>query len=210
MTERAQQISAFLAKAGWADAERGILAADASFRRYDRLVRGEERAVLMDAPPPRENVSAFHRIQRLLNDLGFSAPRSFAIDETAGLILLEDLGDETFTRALAKGADESALYRLATDLLIALHGAFAVADAKSGTIPPYDDRRLLDEACLFTDWYLPALRGAETAPDAREVTGLIALIRAIPSRTSGRKASRRGNGCSTNAMCWNISPTSAL
>ncbi|MCH9000584.1 MAG: aminoglycoside phosphotransferase, partial [Proteobacteria bacterium] len=39
MTERARAISEFLAAAGWADAERRPLAADASFRRYERPSR---------------------------------------------------------------------------------------------------------------------------------------------------------------------------
>src|SRR4026208_2472184 len=49
-TEREAHIGAFLAEAGWGSAQRGLLAGDASFRRYDRLKRGAETAVLMAAP----------------------------------------------------------------------------------------------------------------------------------------------------------------
>jgi DNA-binding CsgD family transcriptional regulator len=45
----------FLAASGWAGADILPLAGDASFRRYFRVVRGDESAVLMDAPPPHEN-----------------------------------------------------------------------------------------------------------------------------------------------------------
>ena len=62
-------IEAFLAHAGWRGAARRLLAADASFRRYDRVIRAEDRAVLMDAPPPRENVQAFLAVARALLDL---------------------------------------------------------------------------------------------------------------------------------------------
>ena len=44
-----------------------------------------------------------------------------AEDAALGLVLLEDLGDDTYTRLLARGADEAALYKLATDMLIDLH-----------------------------------------------------------------------------------------
>jgi aminoglycoside/choline kinase family phosphotransferase len=165
MAERSQVIDGFLARYGWADAERRPLASDASFRHYVRLVRNGEGAMLMDAPPPRENVRPFVRVARLLRQLGFSAPDVFAADEEAGLLLLEDLGDETYTRALASGGDEAALYALATDLLIALHRRFEKPMAAA--IPTYDDDRLLSEAALLVDWYLPAVRGAPTPPALR-------------------------------------------
>ncbi len=166
MTERARLIEAFLAAAGWGAAQRRLLAADASFRRYERLSRDAETAVLMDAPPPHENVAAFDRVARQLLDLGLSAPRPFAVDETAGLMLLEDLGDRTFTRALAEGVDEARLYPLAVDVLIALHRAWRPKPPPA--LPPYDDTRLVDEALLLPDWTLPALRGEETPADVRD------------------------------------------
>ena len=162
MADRADHIAAFLADAGWGAAARRPLAGDASFRRYERLSLDERRAVLMDAPPPEEDVNAFHRVERLLLSLGLSAPRALAVNQAEGLMLLEDLGDRTFTRALAEGDDERALYELAVDVLIHLHLA---ADAKAlaaAPLPDYDDGRLLQEALLLTDWYLPALSGAET------------------------------------------------
>ena len=157
MAERAAVIEAFLAAAGWPGVTPRPLAADASFRRYFRLVRDGESAVLMDAPPPHEDVRAFHQVQRLLCGLGFSAPRAIRVDETAGLMMLEDLGDRTFTRALADGIPEHGLYRLAVDLLIELHERFEARPAGAAQQPPYDDERLLEEAALLVDWYLPAL-----------------------------------------------------
>jgi len=165
--DRERLAEAFLAAAGWGDAKREVLAADASFRRYDRLTRKGETAVLMDAPPPQENVRAYHRVDRVLTDLGFSAPRPFAVDEEAGFMLLEDLGDVTFTRALQDGNDEAALYRLAVDLLIALHRRFAAQPLDAASLPPYDEARLMAEARLFIDWYLPAVAGAPLAESAQ-------------------------------------------
>lgn len=53
MTDRFRLAADFLARAGWGDAIRGLLAGDASFRRYERLRRDNgDSAVLMDAPPP--------------------------------------------------------------------------------------------------------------------------------------------------------------
>ena len=126
MTDRAAAIDAFLAAHGWGGAERTPLTADASFRRYERLTQGGRRAMLMDAPPPQENVDAFVAVARHLKSLGFSAPDILAKDRENGLLLLEDLGDETYTRVLDAGggdggAVEAGLYELAVDVLIELH-----------------------------------------------------------------------------------------
>lgn len=163
MDDRPRQIEVFLAAAGWGGATCAILAADASFRRYDRVVLGERRAVLMDAPPEKEDVKPFLLIARHLRGLGYSAPEILAEDTAAGLLLLEDLGDDTYTRLLARGEDEEALYRLAIDLLIDLHGRPA-AETVPDDLPPYDDTRLLDEAGLLVEWYLPAVM--DGTPDA--------------------------------------------
>lgn len=166
MPERAAEIEAFLAAHGWRTEELRPLAGDASFRSYRRLVRGTRRAVLMDAPPAHEDVRPFVRMAEHLRRLGFSAPAIYAEDVARGLLLLEDLGDDTFTRLLGAGADEQALYALGVDVLIALH-ALPAAQAIPAGLPDYDLDRLLKEALLFVDWYLPAVTGCAPAPSER-------------------------------------------
>ena len=183
MAERAERIAQFLAAAGWGSAPRRPLAGDASFRHYDRLGEGARRAVLMDAPPPKEDVRPFMAIARLLTGMGFSAPQILAEDVEAGLLLLEDFGDRTYTRLLGSGGKEAPLYALAVDLLIALHQRFALPCAVS--VPTYDDERLLNEAALLVDWYLPAMTGLPIAPDLRAEylalwRGLFPVARGLP------------------------------
>lgn len=181
MSEREGVIEAFLARHGWGSARRGRLAGDASFRHYDRIAEGERRAVLMDAPPPKEDVRPFVAIARHLQALGYSAPRLLAVDEEAGLLLLEDFGDATYTRLLAGGADEEALYQLAVDVLADLHGRDGAIPAG---LPPYDDQRLLAEASLLVDWYVPAVAQPLSAAARAEYEaiwqGLFPLARAVP------------------------------
>lgn len=159
------QIAAFLNSAGWGAAERGLLAGDASFRRYDRLKMGGRVAVLMDAPPPMENVGPFLKIAKLLHGLGFSTPAVLAEDREHGLLLLEDLGDDTYTRLLRKGHDERALYELATDALIEVRRRVP-ADAV-GSLPAFDLARCLREVSLVLDWYWPAVKGGDAPADVR-------------------------------------------
>lgn len=169
MTDRASLIDSFLAARGWDGAERMALAGDASFRRYQRLTLGDRGAVLMDAPPPEENVDAFVAVARHLKSLGFSAPDILAKDRENGLLLLEDLGDETYTRVLdAKGggAAEAGLYELAVDVLIELHRIDPGRVLPPG-VEDYDDGKLLEEALLLVDWTWPAVFGGPPGDDIR-------------------------------------------
>ncbi len=167
MIDRQQRIEAFLAASGWRLADVRPLADDASFRSYHRLQAGARRAVLMDAPPEHEDVRPFVHIARHLLDLGLSAPRVLAEDTEAGLLLLEDLGDDTFTQLLEKGFDETDLYALGVDVLIHLHRLPSSKTVPAG-LPPYDNDRLLNEVLLLTDWYLPSALGKPTSEAVRD------------------------------------------
>lgn len=172
MADRLTLLNDFLRQNGWSDGDRKLLAADASFRHYDRLIRPNESRVLMDAPPPMENVRPFLKVARHLEKLGYSAPHVYAADEENGFVLLEDFGDATYTRLLKKGSDERALYALATDLLVDLHKLEAQTAIPDG-LPPYDDDALLREAMLFPDWFMPAAFGHETDKAAADEYALL-------------------------------------
>jgi aminoglycoside/choline kinase family phosphotransferase len=88
MSERGQQIEDFLADVGWAGAARKALAGDASFRRYERVTLDGRSAVLMDAPPPGEDVGPFMRLTHHLRGMGYSAPELLAEDSLSGFLLL--------------------------------------------------------------------------------------------------------------------------
>ncbi len=163
MSAREAEIAAFLAAGAWRHAARRPLAGDASFRRYFRLAGGPAPALLMDAPPPREDVRPFVKVARHLAALGLSAPAIHAVDAEHGFVVLEDFGDATFPAAMAAG-DPAAFYVLATDTLIALHRTPAMLDIE---VPAYDAARLTDMAALLLDWFLPAASGAPVAAAAR-------------------------------------------
>lgn len=156
---------AFLQRHGWGNAEVTPLASDASFRRYYRLRDDGRRALLMDAPPGKEDIRAYARLAWHLLDMGLSAPTILALDEAAGLAVIEDFGEDTYTRLLDGGADPVALYELAIDVLVALHSR---DNATRVDVPTYDPARLLDEAALLVDWYLPAMTGVATSAVVRQ------------------------------------------
>ena len=163
LSPRARAMEEFLAASAWAGAAPAPLAADASYRSYYRLRRGGDSVVVMDAPPPQEDVGPYVAVAAILRELGLSAPAVLAEDRVRGFLLIEDFGDDTYTRLLQRGADEPTLYTLAIDALVALQRETAGAGVPG--LPPYDEARLLAEAVLLVDWYWPAVF-AEPPPAA--------------------------------------------
>jgi aminoglycoside/choline kinase family phosphotransferase len=161
--DRARRRADFVRRAGWGDAGERLLAGDASFRTYYRLSRPRASAVVMDAPPPQEDVRPFVRIGRHLIALGLSAPVIEAVDEANGFLLIEDLGDDTYARVLAAGGDELELYRRATDVLVMLHRAGA--NALLPELEDYTGEALVEAAMLLPEWYLPAATGRDASDE---------------------------------------------
>jgi len=152
MTSRQDIEHQFLTDAGWGDAARQPIAGDASGRLYHRLKKNGATAILMNAPPPQENVRSFVAIDQYLCAKGYSAPKIFAGDAAAGFLLLEDFGDESFTRILARDASaetENTLYSTAIDVLLDLHTQPLPDD-----VATYDETRLAHDAALFVETWV--------------------------------------------------------
>lgn len=169
---RSQQISQFLAQHGHGESQLFPLAGDASFRRYIRiLAKDKTHYMLMDAPPEKENIRPYVAAADYLCRQGFSAPRIIAGDATQGFLLLEDLGDDSFTRLLAAQPQrEEELYRAAVDVLAAWRSHAAkngFYDVSEMSLRAYDSSLLLEEVKLFADWYLPQVLGAAKAAELR-------------------------------------------
>ena len=160
----AAEANEFLARSGWVGARVEPLAGDASFRRYFRVVDGARTAVLMDAPPAREDVRPFVAVAEWLHSVGLSAPEILARDIDHGLLLLGDFGDWRLREFLdSDPTRERDLYELATDVLVHLH-----SNPPMQGLPPHGLQQWLEELALFTDWYCPALSLAVDADAFRK------------------------------------------
>lgn len=168
----------FLRAHGWGDATRRRLAGDASARRYERLTKSDgATALLARTPAPEIDLERFADVGGMLRAAGLSAPRLFAVDLAAGLGLVEDFGDRSFTALLDGGADPVPLYQLATDALIALHRRWR-GDAlrpPCADLPAFDAVRFVEQVELFCEAYLPTICDAkavsETAAGLRHAWG---------------------------------------
>lgn len=124
------------------------VAGDASFRRYFRLQADGESRILMDAPPPGEDVRPFIDIAQRLRSAGLHAPEIVHADRQNGYLLLEDLGDDLYRGLL----DE----RNANDIFPGLFDVLKIMalTVDAGNLPEFDRNMLRTEMDLFPDWYL--------------------------------------------------------
>lgn len=128
-----------------------VASADASFRRYLRAWRADgSTAIVMDAPPGREDVAPYLRVSGLLAAAGVHVPAIAAADPAQGLILMEDLGDTHMLAGLRAGADAGQLYG---DALAALAGLQDRGRERAVELPPYDAPVLLREMQLLPEWF---------------------------------------------------------
>lgn len=123
---------------------------DASFRRYFRIVTEQQTLIVMDALPERENMRAFLRVARLLNNAQVRVPQVFDYDLPRGFMLLEDFGSTCYLDQL-RTEDPETLYAQACDSLWQLQCNTVASDS---ALPHYDEALLLRELTIFYEWFL--------------------------------------------------------
>ena len=171
---RTARVRAFLDQGGLRGAARTPLAGDASTRAFERAAFDGKTAILMNAPARSEgpaiydgrsydavahrslDVRSFVAIDLALRRVGIRAPEIRAADMEAGLLLVEDLGDEGVLDAT--GAPIVERYEAAIDLLVYMHGRpwpdeTALPGGEHYVLPRYDRDALLVEVSLFPDWF---------------------------------------------------------
>jgi N-acetylmuramate 1-kinase len=157
--------------------------ADASFRRYLRIDSARAGSlVVMDAPPPQEDVRPFVDIARRIAAAGLHGPRVHAADEAHGFLLLEDLGQQLFIEALneASPPEADALMRTAIDALVRWQRGVGFDG-----LPTYAGPMLQRGLNLFPEWCVEREYGvtwgeAERARWQRVCDALIAGMDAQP------------------------------
>ena len=133
--------------------ELSFAAADADFRRYFRATFADGNTVIcMDAPPEkmRESVANYLKVRDLFSSL--NVPTVLAKDLELGFIVLNDLGDVQYLKAMQQEntpAAHKALLLEAIDELIILQKS-----SQPNLLPEYSREILLREMNLFPEWFV--------------------------------------------------------
>ena len=119
---------------------------DASFRRYFRVSWEGNTAIVMDAPPDKEDCSAFIDITARLLQCEVNVPDIRESNLELGFLLIDDLGTDLYLDVLNQD-NATGLYTDAIDSLVRFQDR-----AVTGGLPPYDEKLLRQEMSLFSDW----------------------------------------------------------
>jgi aminoglycoside/choline kinase family phosphotransferase len=135
--------------------------ADASFRRYLRLAGRGGTFVVMDAPPPQEDVRPFVQVAGLIAAAGLHAPQVLEADVEQGFLLLSDLGDRLYLGALqaATPTEADALMRDALTALVQFQQG-----VPASALPPFGRALLERELALFPEWCVQREFGITWSP----------------------------------------------
>lgn len=182
--KRAAKLKAFAADyAQTADFELTPLATDASSRKYYRAVFPNRTSlVVMDDENCRCKPGEFAELSAFLRNRGVHVPEVLAKDLSAGIMLLEDLGDDTVSKLLPAG-DEKKLYLMSAEPLAKI----AAIEERPQCAPAFDKEKLLSDIRLFTDWYIPMAAGEPLSEKAKSeflalADDLSALAFKVPNR----------------------------
>jgi aminoglycoside/choline kinase family phosphotransferase len=161
-----QWLAPLVAPHGLQPATLAPASADASFRRYLRLQGREGSLVVMDAPPPQEDVRPFMQVAGLINTAGLHAPEVLAADTTHGFLLLTDLGQRLYLDVLKEASTHEADHLMRDALRALVHFQQHVpADG----LPPYDAALLQRELALFPEWCVQKEFGITWTADEQQV-----------------------------------------
>jgi aminoglycoside/choline kinase family phosphotransferase len=159
---------------GWRIGRVSVASADASFRRYFRVSRGDvdpaawapkaDTLIVMDAPPGKEDIAPYLKVTTLLEQAGAHVPHVHGSDPKRGFIVMEDLGDTQYLSLLKTGRGVDKLYGEALTTLanIQVRGLRAAA-----ALEPYDRAPLERELNLMPEWFLRKHLGLELSPEER-------------------------------------------
>jgi aminoglycoside/choline kinase family phosphotransferase len=159
---------------GWRIGRITVASADASFRRYFRVSRGDvdpaawapkaDTLILMDAPPGKEDISPYLKVTSLLEQAGAHVPHVHASDARRGFVAMEDLGNTQYLSVLKTGRGVDKLYgdALTTLANIQVRGLRAAQQ-----LAPYDREPLEREINLMPEWFLRKHLRLELTPEER-------------------------------------------
>ena len=136
--------------------------ADASFRRYFRITDENNSLIIMDAPPEKEDCSAFIHIAKLLSGFGLNVPKILLQDLEQGFLLLNDLGDTVFLSELNNN-------RVDEMYLAAMNSLLQLQKNETPDLPAYDETLLRNELNLFPDWYLEKQLNLKVSQEQKDI-----------------------------------------
>jgi len=143
-----EQISNWIKKITTESFEIERASTDASFREYYRIIFSESSKIVMYAPPQKEGLRDFVKINEKMSMAKINVPKIYEIDEQQGLLLMTDFGKDTYLDVLNK----ETVFCLYTDAIDVIH--IMQTNIQSDNLKDFDKEEQNKEVQIFTEWFL--------------------------------------------------------
>jgi len=141
------KLKTWIATTPYKDYEFSVASADASFRSYYRLSKGNKSVIVMDSSLELNSLSPFIDVTSRLLNAKVKAPQILESDTGQGYLILEDFGNTPLLDIL----NES---NFKTYYLNAIEEIIKMQEADTSSLPLYDKAFLHFEMDLMSEWYL--------------------------------------------------------
>ncbi|OGT48874.1 MAG: hypothetical protein A3E82_04030 [Gammaproteobacteria bacterium RIFCSPHIGHO2_12_FULL_38_11] len=133
------------------------LTGDASFRRYFRVIIAKKTFIVMDAPPEKEDCTAFIAIADAFKNASARFPHIISHDLNQGFLLLPDFGDRQLLPSLENNAADK-LYQSAMTTLSQIQQCSIVPNYN---LPCFNAVLYWREFEIFDTWYIKKRLGKQ-------------------------------------------------
>ena len=127
---------------------------DASARKYYRAKSGSLSVIIMDDEHKNCKTPEFVRLSKFLLQHGIRVPQVFSADLDNGILIIEDLGDNT-VHSLLSPQNECELYQKSAEAIVGI----AAIEQRPPKVNDFSVQDLLQDIRLFSEWYLPMTIG---------------------------------------------------
>ena len=161
------------------------LEGDASSRKF---YRNKKNIIIYSTKEKKTNLLIYDAVNKILISNNIPAPKLISHNYKQNFIEIEDFGDRTVYEILSKNKNYKYFYKKIIHLLIQIQ---KIKTKKTKTflgsnfhLPNYTEKKLLNEARLFINWYLPNyIRGSKKIILAKQLNKIfINLLKKINFR----------------------------
>lgn len=166
-----QQIEAWIESLGYCDYKMEVVSADASYRKYYRLILKDKTFVVMDSSIQLESIYPFIDVSVRLLKSSVQIPRVYSQNLQDGYLLLEDLGDIHLINILNEMSYKLLYMKSISEIL-------KMQKSDTTGLDLYDEEFLNFEMGLMQEWFLERYQNIYLSlEDKQDLNTILELVK---------------------------------
>lgn len=166
-----QQIEAWIESLGYCDYKMEVVSADASYRKYYRLILKDKTFIVMDSSMQVESIYPFIDVSVRLLKSSVQIPRVYSQNLQDGYLLLEDLGDIHLINILNEMSYKLLYMKSISEIL-------KMQKSDTTGLDLYDEEFLNFEMGLMQEWFLERYQNIYLSlEDKQDLNTILELVK---------------------------------